>query len=391
MRRRPHPPLSRPTHHKRLPSLECFDTGVVLSGGGSRAAYQVGALRALCRFFDHPSHPINTVVGSSIGAVNGLVLAALLKDGVRDAVNQMEEIWRGRTIRNTFSGSPSRAFLRALLIAQQQLRSPGPNNSDRSVFDPTPLRDEVDRVIAMSGGLTPEARHPALTSVAVMTTLEGPARKPLLFLSSHKQPPTEAMAGATFDITMVPDLRAKHGFASAALPSILPAVELDTDLGRVRLVDGGISINVPIDPAVRLGANRVYSIDVSGRHWWLDRFGEAHDTRPSWEVPAAPETFCLRPPKTLTFRTRRSIGPLLKDAVGSSTKRFIAAAGPVWPLFSILKKKLGEEVAYESMTYVALDPEYLQGLIEWGYTETLMTLSELQNADQPSGGVKVAS
>lgn len=390
MRRRPNPPLSRPTHLKRTPDLEFYDTGVVLSGGGSRAAYQVGALRALCRFFEHPSHPINTIVGSSIGAVNGLVLAALLKDGVRDAVEQMDEVWRTRTIRNTFSGSPSRAFLRALLIAHQQYRSPGPNNSDRAVFDPSPLRDVVDRIITEQGGLSPETRHPALTSVAVMTTIEGPTRKPLLFLSSHKQPLPEAMHGASFDITMVPDLRAKHGFASAALPSILPAVELDTDRGRVRLVDGGISNNVPIDPAVRLGANRVYSIDVSGRHWWLNRFGEPHDTRPSWEVPAEPETFCMRPPKTITFRTRRPIGPLLRDAVGASTRRFIAAAGPVWPLFSLLKKKLGEEVAYESMSYVALDPDYLQGLIEWGYTETLTTLGELHQEDAPKDGVRVA-
>ncbi len=390
MRRRPQPPLSRPIPQKTFPSFDVIDTGVVLSGGGSRAAYQVGALRALCRFFDHPSHPINTIVGSSIGAVNGLVLAALLKHGVHEAVNQMELIWRERTIRNTFSGSPSRAFLRALLIAQQQLRSPGPNLSDRSVFDPAPLKEVVDRIISECGGLTPETRHPSLTSVGVMTTIEGPERKPLLFLSSHKHPSPEAMTGATFDITMVPDLRAKHGFASAALPSILPAVELDTDRGRVRLVDGGISINVPIDPAVRLGANRVYSIDVSGRHWWLDRFGEPHDTRPSWEVAAEPETFCLRPPKTALFRTRRSLGPILKEAVGSSTRRFIAAAGPVWPLFSVLKKKLGEEVAYESMTYVALDPEYLQGLIELGYSETVMTLEEMRRNDLVSLGTKVA-
>jgi hypothetical protein len=62
----------------------------------------------------------------------------------------------------------------------------------------------------------------------------------------------------------------------------------------------------------------------------------------------------------------------------------------VWPLFSILKKKLGEEVAYESMTYVALDPEYLQGLIELGYSETVMTLEEMRRNDLVSLGTKVA-
>jgi predicted acylesterase/phospholipase RssA len=159
----------------------------------------------------------------------------------------------------------------------------------------------------------------------------------------------------------------------------MPAVDIDTENGSVRLVDGGISNNVPIDPAVRLGADRVYAIDISGRNWWLDRYGEPQDTRPTWEVPAGPDTFCLRPPDTFVFRCQKPLGPLLKEAVGSSTRRFIAAAGPVWPLFTLLKKRLGEEVAYESMTYVALDQEYLQGLIERGYSETLLTLKQLHN------------
>jgi hypothetical protein len=204
-----------------------------------------------------------------------------------------------------------------------------------------------------------------------MTTIEGVQRKPLLFLSSHHELSPEELKGASFEMCYVQELTAKHGFASAALPSILPPVELDTDAGRVRLVDGGISQNVPVDPAVRLGAHRIIVIDISGRTWWFDRYGEPHDTRPSWEVPAGEDTFCFRPPQTLTIRNTRGFGPLLKQAVGSSRKRFTDSCGALWPLFTLVKAKLGEELAYEVMSYVALDPEYLNALMEVGYHDTV--------------------
>jgi hypothetical protein len=207
-----------------------------------------------------------------------------------------------------------------------------------------------------------------------MTTLEGTTRKPLVFLSSHRQLSPEEMDGATFDVCYVSELTSKHGFASAALPSLLPPVEIDTGNGTVRLVDGGISQNIPVDPAVRLGAHRIIVIDISGRTWWFDRYGEPHDTRPTWEVPAKDDTFCLRPPETLTIKNSSALGPFLKQAVGNSRKRFMDACGALWPFFALVKNKLGEELAYEVMSYVALDPEYLNALLEVGYHDTMAVL-----------------
>ncbi len=356
-------------------------TGLVLSGGGSRAAYQVGALRALLPFFSRKEQSFSIVIGSSIGAINGLVTSSCLKHGLDETVQQLESMWLERNFRNTFSGTPSQAFFRAIRMAVMQYLSPGPNPTSSAIFDPTPLMNRVDGVIDAHGGLTPEARAPSLEAVGVMTTIEGAERKPLLFLSSHKTYGPDVLEGASFEVCYVSSLSAKHGFASAALPSVLPPVELDTEAGKVRLVDGGISQNIPVDPAVRLGADRVLVIDVSGRDWWLNHYGEAHDTRPSWEVPAALKTFCMRPPETFVSRCKKPIGPLLKEAVGSSRGKFMAAVGPVWPVFSLLKKKLGEELAYEAMTYVALDPDYIQALIERGYDETRALLKDRSNVE----------
>jgi predicted acylesterase/phospholipase RssA len=327
-------------------------------------------LRALLPYLQDGSQPISVIVGSSIGAINGLIAGACLKHGLSHAVEQLHEIWIERTYRNTFANSPSKAFLRAIKVAATQYLAPGPHANAESIFDPTPLVNRVDQVLKDNGGLKADNRHKDLTAVGVMTTLEGEKRKPLLFLSARDQISTETMSGATFQVRYHDDLHAKHGFASAALPSVLPPVELDDAGNKLRLVDGGISQNVPVDPAVRLGAHRVIVLDISGRSWWLDRYGEAHDTRPKWEVPAELETFCMRPPETLVIKNQEPFGPLLKAAVGSSSSKFISAVGPVWPLFTLLRKKLGEDIAYETMSYVALDRDYIQGLLERGFNET---------------------
>ena len=374
MRRRPQDSDNDSVSFDKPWSTQVGDVGIILSGGGARAAYQVGALKALIPYLKNKEHPISVIIGSSIGAINGLVLAACLKEGIEESVRELELMWRERTFRNTFRGSPGMAFLRAIKVAFLQYLSPGPKADGGSVFDPSPLMERVDGVIKAHGGLTPAARAPNLKNVGVMTTVEGVERKPLLFFSSHKPLEKDLLQGASFEICYVDELSAKHGFASAALPSIMPPVEVDTEHGKVRLVDGGISQNVPVDPAVRSGASKIIMVDISGRNWWLDHFGEAHDTRPTWEIPAGTDTFCFRPPDTFVIRCIKPLGPLLKESVAGSRRKFLEAVGPVWPIFSLLKNKLGEEVAYETMSYVALDQDYLAGLIERGYNETLQML-----------------
>jgi len=376
MKRRPQQDDQRALRFQRSLKPSESDLGVVLSGGGVRAAYQAGALKALTQFLEKDLDKTAVVLGSSIGAINGLVLSACLKHGVAHSVATLEEMWRERNFNNTFSGSRARAFVRALRIAAQQYMDPGPRSSNLAVFDPEPLRNRIDTELSAHGGLAPENRAASLKSVGVMTTLEGTTRKPLVFLSSHHQLSPEEMLGASFDVCYVSELTSKHGFASAALPSLLPPVEIDTGEGTVRLVDGGISQNIPVDPAVRLGAHRIIIFDISGRTWWFDRYGEPHDTRPSWEVPAQDDTFCLRPPETFTIKNNSALGPFLKQAVGSSRKRFMDACGALWPFFVLVKNKLGEELAYEVMSYVALDPEYLNALLEVGYHETMAVIRQ---------------
>lgn len=344
--------------------------GLVLSGGGARGAYQVGALKALIDELERPENRIMAVVGSSIGAVNGILFSSGLKYGLRSAVAELEELWLERTYRNTFSGTPTKAFFNALKIAILRYSNPGPQATDRSIFDPTPLIARIDSVLQKNGGITLDTRNQDLELVGVMTTIEGDERKPLLFANATRQLDKQTLQGASFDIHYVSELTARHGLASAALPSVLPPVHLDTQHGSVRLVDGGICDNIPVDPAVRFGADKVIVLDVTGRQWWLNHYGKSHDTPENWEVPSGVQTYCLRPPETFIARSTQSLGSILQQTCSGSRRDFMQALGPTWPIFSLIKRRLGEDLAYEVMSYVALHPDYIAGLIECGYNET---------------------
>lgn len=346
--------------------------GVVLSGGGSRAAFQLGALRALHDKGVITDSNIEVITGSSIGAVNGLVLAAGLNHGVGQSIDALYEIWGRRTFKNTFVGHPSKAFFRTIQIAILKYTSPGPSPSPISIFDPKPLQNEVDQVVAQFGGISIRNRKDSLKAVAVMATREDNVkRSSLLFVTSQKPFSSEDLVGATFQVHYVDSICAAHGFASAALPSVLPPVTIDINERQVQFVDGGISDNVPVDPAVRLGAEDMLVLDCSGRRWWFDHYGEPHYNRPTWEVPAAPDTFCRMPQRYFDCVNKEPFGPLLKAVVGKSRADFMKALGPTWPIFKILSMKMGSELAYEVMSYVALHPEYTQALIEAGYNRAI--------------------
>lgn len=345
--------------------------GIVLSGGGSRGAYQVGVLRALAKVLDPKHDQIRIIVGSSVGAMNGVVLGGCLRLGMSESVSFLDSLWRERTFRNTFRGSPSRAFLKAIQVALLRYSSPGPVATSVAVFDPAPLRERIDSVLqtATENGQLPYLSD-CVHAVGVMATIEGKARRPVVFANARARVPENEMAGATFSISYVDRLSGAHALASAALPSILPPVQLNVAEEQVRLVDGGISDNFPVDPAVRLGASRIITIDTSGRRWWFDHYREPHDTRPTWEVLAEEQTFCMRPLGGFEIVNNGGLGPILRATAGRSNKDFIAALGPTWPIFRILKHKLGEELAYEVLSYVALHPSYFEALLDQGFRDT---------------------
>lgn len=181
-------------------------TAVVLSGGGSLGAVQVGMLLALA---DRHITP-DLIVGSSVGAINAAYVAG--HPGPQ-GVNQLAAIWSGLRRDDIFPTSTVRA-----LHALSGRRS--------SVADPGPLR----RLIEKSLGY--EQLEDAAWPVSVVAT--------------------EVMTGREVVLSRGPAVDAV--MASAALPAVFPPVSIE---GHV-LMDGGVVNNTPISVAVEQGADIVY-------------------------------------------------------------------------------------------------------------------------------------
>jgi len=359
---------------------------IVLSGGGVRAAYQVGALKALLPYLKLQQQNVNIILGSSIGAINSLVFTAGSKDGFDNSIELLEKLWLERTFNNTFSGSVSLSFFKAIKTSILQYLSPGPNPSNSAIFNPEPLMNSLSQVIRDNGGLHLNKRNKLIETLGVMTTLEAQTRKGILFVSTHKRLSDDEMKGISYGIKHDNNLNIKHGFASAALPSILPPVEINSESKTIKLVDGGIASSLPVGAAARFGAERVIIVDISGRKYWLERFGKSLDSRPEWEIPAADDSFCFIPPLTFNATNSIPLGKILKQAT-SSNYSFIKTIGPIYPIFSFLKMKFGSEFAYETLSYLSLNKDYIQGLIELGYEDTKKIL-KLRIAPEFSKDVK---
>jgi NTE family protein len=119
-------------------------TGLVLPGGGARAAYQVGVLRAIADLL--PARAINpfpVVTGTSAGAVNATAIA-IHADRFRVAVGNLERVWRNFQVGQVFradTASMMRSGLHWLLAMMSGgWLLPPP----KSLFDNAPLRDLLE-------------------------------------------------------------------------------------------------------------------------------------------------------------------------------------------------------------------------------------------------------
>lgn len=202
---------SRAQWLRRLSSRRRDKVAIVLSGGGPLGALQVGALRAL---FEHGIRP-DIVTGTSVGAVNA---ASLAFNPTPEGVDEMERQWRSLGEDDLFPGGRFRASWARMFVRGSK------------IFESSGLR----RMIETTLGPDSKIDDAVVPLGIVATDLETGAER--VFTSG---PLTDAV------------------LASAAMPGVYPPVEIG---GRM-YTDGGVSNNVPIAPAVEMGATTLYVLN----------------------------------------------------------------------------------------------------------------------------------
>lgn len=242
-------------------------TGLILSGGGARAAYQVGVLAAIAELLPAGAiNPFPVIVGTSAGAINAVSLASGAMDFTR-AVEHLTLFWQGfesrRVLRSDWSGvlhQATRFFAHSLLGLGSHVPV--------ALLDSSPLRDLLQDRINFPGVEQAIAGH-HLRAVAVTA-----------FGYSSSQAVTFYQGKGTINgwlrhrrIGMPTSLTVEHLLASSAIPLLFAPVKI----GEEYFGDGAVRQSAPISPALHLGANRVLVVGVSGNPRGPDlQAGQSH-------------------------------------------------------------------------------------------------------------------
>ena len=228
--------------------------GIVLSGGGARAAYQMGVLRGLAKRFPQLHFPI--IAGVSAGAINAAYLAAY-PGTMAEAALELAQIWSALQVEDIFrvdSPSLTGAILRWVRWASRLM---GDEKVDpvRGFLDTQPLRELVQRVSATVDGeligIDSNLREGKLKAIA-LTALNYATGQTVTWVQGKDLVPWGRPEHRSFLTRMT----VEHVMASSALPLVFPAVRL----GDSWYGDGGVRLSTPLSPALRLGASRILAI-----------------------------------------------------------------------------------------------------------------------------------
>jgi NTE family protein len=231
-------------------------SGLVLTGGGARAAYQVGALQALAEITRREDHPFPVLVGMSAGAINATALAAGA-DHFPAAVARLGRIWSALTPDRIYrTDGPRLAAIGMRWLRDLTTSGLFGEDTINYLLDTAPLRRLLDVELELDR-LPAHFRSGALRGVAVSATnyLTGTG---VTFFEGN---PRIAPWVRSLRVGMREAITVDHVMASAAIPVFFPPIRI----GGAYFGDGCIRMLAPVSPAIHLGADRIIAIGVRHR------------------------------------------------------------------------------------------------------------------------------
>jgi NTE family protein len=238
-------------------------TGLILTGGGARAAYQVGVLRAIARIKRHcravrAGNPFPVIAGTSAGAINAAALACGA-DYFEKSVERLSSVWmnfHADQVYRADSFGVIRTGAKWLTMfsvgwALARWRRARP----RSFLDNTPLEVLLRDLVPLQR--IPEVMQGGhLQALAVTASSYTSGEHVTFYDAVHDiEPWTRSQRIAVRDTITTP-----HLLASSAIPFVFPAVELPLQGSWEYFGDGSMRQAAPISPAVHLGAERILVI-----------------------------------------------------------------------------------------------------------------------------------
>lgn len=368
-------------------------TALILTGGGARAAYQVGVLKAIRELLPDPQrNPFPILCGTSAGAINAAALA-VSAENFGTGVDHLAAIWENFEAGHVYRADPvgigisGARWLSTLAVGWLTHRAP------RSLLDNAPLRRLLDERLDFSR-IQRAIEAQALHSVSITCSGYSSGQSVSFFQGRADLEPWRRSQRFGAHVVLTLD----HLMASSAIPFIFPAVRIN----REWFGDGSMRQIAPISPAIHLGADKILVIG-AGRH-------STENTRPQAEVyPSlaqiaghALSSIFLDSLSVDLERTTRinhtlsmipeavrqangsSLRPIDVLVIGPSTRLDVLAAKHArslpWPVRSLLRGIGAMNRRGGALTsYLLFEQAYTRALIDLGYGDTMSRASEVRD------------
>lgn len=232
--------------------------GLVLSGGGSRGAYEAGVIMFLRERLAHKlgGHvPFHIVTGTSVGAINAAFLAATAEEPATQG-RRLLEAWRSLRLEELLS----LGAIDLLKAFKQVLRSDPPPPKPGTfryggILDTSGLERAVIEIVPWRN-INHNLKKGHIDALSVSATHVGTGHTVVFVHSANPVP--KAWSRNPFVRHRAAHIGPRHVLASAAIPLLFPAVKI----GEEFFTDGGLRQNTPMSPAIRLGADKILLISL---------------------------------------------------------------------------------------------------------------------------------
>jgi NTE family protein len=358
-------------------------TALVLGGGGARAAYEAGVLKAVRELLPDPArNPFPIYCGSSAGAINAAAMAVRARD-FGAAADYLVDFWSDIHAADVFRAD----HLSMAAAGARWLFRRDPH----ALFDNAPLRRLLERSVDFSQ-LEPAVAAHALLALVVTCSGYASGQSVSFFQGRADLEPwnLDQRVGAHVLLGI------NHLMASSAVPLLFPAVRMNREF----FGDGALRQGAPLAPALHLGADRIMVVG-DGRMSDMGDEREPGDAYPSLArvlgqvmsgvyvdsltsdleqaqringllelLPAAARSAtALRPVKLLALTPSRRLDHLAAEHAGALPR-------PVRALLSGVGATRREGGALAS--YLLFEPPYTRALVDLGHRDTLARADEVR-------------
>lgn len=226
--------------------------GLILTGGGARAAYQAGVLKAISDQFPGFDYPFPIICGSSAGALNAVGLGSG-GEIFRHSIEKVESLWMQLSSDQVYR-SDYWALAKNIGRFIKGYASGDGIDVPGSMFDSSPLRRFLTKEVDFEQ-LKTNINHHDIRAVSV--TCCGYRSGQSVSFFQGEEGVEGWQSGPRLGVKT--ELTLDHLMASSAIPTIFPPVRINREF----FGDGVVRNTAPLSPAVHLGANRILVIGVS--------------------------------------------------------------------------------------------------------------------------------